>query len=207
MGLLPNAAKNIVLDALTAVFDTASLHTAFPGTTGANEITGGAYARQANTWNAAAGGSADNSNQPAFSVPGGNTVRWVGFWDNSTSPETFRGCAPNFQAGDIGPLKYTVDVAGDTIQADAHGLVETDSVVFYGGTPPGGLTEGTVYIVMNTATDTFQVSNDTSPLVAITLTTDGGTNVVVQQIREETFASDGTFTLNDADVDLEFAGE
>jgi hypothetical protein len=74
------AGKNLMLDALAPPF--ASLHNADPGDNGANELSGGspAYARKANAWNPASGGSKDNSNQPVFDVPAGGKVLYVGFW-------------------------------------------------------------------------------------------------------------------------------
>jgi len=59
-----------------------SLHTADPSTNGANEVSGGSYARQSVTFSAASGGSKAVSNTPAFDVPGGSTVTHVGFWDS-----------------------------------------------------------------------------------------------------------------------------
>lgn len=47
-------AKNTMLNALTIT--QMSAHSAFPGGTGANEITGGAYARVAVTFGTASGG-------------------------------------------------------------------------------------------------------------------------------------------------------
>ena len=78
------AGKNLMLDALAPEFS--SLHDNDPGDNGANEISGGspAYARKANTWNAADGGSKDNSNAPVFDVPAGKTVKYVGFWSLAT---------------------------------------------------------------------------------------------------------------------------
>lgn len=65
----------------------ASLHTASPGDTGANEVSGGspAYARIAITFAAAAAGAIDSSNTPVFDVPASTTVTHVGFWDASTA--------------------------------------------------------------------------------------------------------------------------
>lgn len=83
--------KNKWLDALrntsfsvTTVY--ASLHTASPGDTGANEVSGGspAYARKSVTFSAASAGAIDSSNAPAFDVPASTTVTHVGFWDAST---------------------------------------------------------------------------------------------------------------------------
>lgn len=86
--------KNLMLDAWGTAADFASLHTADPGDSGANEVTGGspAYARKAHTWNAANAGAMDNSNAPVFDVPAGTTVSWVGFW-SAESGGTFYGAA------------------------------------------------------------------------------------------------------------------
>lgn len=75
---LSPAGKNAMLDGLAAVAALASLHTGAPGTTGANEVVGGLYARKTITWNAAAGGGLDDSNQPVFDVPAGTTVTHFG---------------------------------------------------------------------------------------------------------------------------------
>jgi len=89
------AAKNYMLDQLgenNLLY--ASLHDGDPGATGANEISGGspAYARKAVTWDPASGGAMDASNQPAFDVPAGASVQYVGYWDVAT--------AGNFQGSD-----------------------------------------------------------------------------------------------------------
>lgn len=90
MALSP-AGKNVALDAIAAVAGFASLHSADPSTTGANEITGGspAYARKAHTWNAASSGNLDDSNQPVFDVPA-TTVSHFGLW-SASSGGTFYG--------------------------------------------------------------------------------------------------------------------
>ena len=63
-----------------------SLHSGFPGTTGANEISGGspAYARQSITWNNAAARNLDSSNTPALDVPASTEVQYIGFWSAAT---------------------------------------------------------------------------------------------------------------------------
>ena len=65
----------------------ASLHTANPGDTGANEVSGGspAYARKAINWNAATAGTIDDSTAPVFDVPAGTTVAFAGLWDAATA--------------------------------------------------------------------------------------------------------------------------
>ena len=60
MADLPNASANTMLTAAPCVPTTVyylSLHTATPGTTGANEVTGGSYARQAITFGSPSAGA------------------------------------------------------------------------------------------------------------------------------------------------------
>lgn len=61
-----------------------SLHSADPGTNGANELTGGspAYGRQSITWGSASGGVITGS--ATFDVPAGVTVAYVGAWTGET---------------------------------------------------------------------------------------------------------------------------
>lgn len=91
---LTDTAKNLMLNQLAGVAIYVSLHTADPGTTGANEATGGspAYARKSITWNAAAAGNLDSSNAPVFDVPAGTYTHW-GLWSASTAG-TFYGGGP-----------------------------------------------------------------------------------------------------------------
>lgn len=62
-----------------------SLHTASPGLTGANELTGGTYTRQPSSttnWSAAASGQSSNVNSISFfGITPGTTITHVGIWD------------------------------------------------------------------------------------------------------------------------------
>lgn len=80
---------NSMLDDAGTEIGSISLHDADPGLTGANELTGGSYARQVPTWAAASGGSVQTSSALDFSVPGGSTVAYVGLWDGAGT--TFKG--------------------------------------------------------------------------------------------------------------------
>lgn len=64
---------------------TVSLHTADPGTTGANEVSGGspAYARKTTAWTAGATDGSITGSQVTFDVPAG-TYSWVGVWNGTT---------------------------------------------------------------------------------------------------------------------------
>lgn len=89
---LQTAVLNTAVDAATALLTFASLHSADPGATGANEITGGspAYARKAVVYDPAAGGVAALDAAIEFDVPAGTTVAYVGFW-SASSGGTWRG--------------------------------------------------------------------------------------------------------------------
>jgi hypothetical protein len=65
-----------------------SLHSADPGTNGANELGGGspAYGRKAPAWSAPNAGVINS--QVVFDVPQNATVAWVGAW-SATSGGTF----------------------------------------------------------------------------------------------------------------------
>jgi len=67
----------------TAVY--VSLHSADPGETGANEISGGGYARQQVTFNAPSGGSMTNSNLLRWNNMPAVTVTHVALWDAPTA--------------------------------------------------------------------------------------------------------------------------
>jgi hypothetical protein len=67
-----------------------SLHTADPGDTGADELAGGSYARQAITWEAAAGGLKVITGTPLFQIPAGVTITHFGLW-SASSAGSWRG--------------------------------------------------------------------------------------------------------------------
>jgi hypothetical protein len=171
----------------------ASLHTAFPGSTGANEVTGGApaYAQKAVTINAASGGSRVLNAAVTFDVPA-CTVKWVGFWNGAT----FVGCAPN---GGATPKNFMAIPSTDTVYSASHGWSDTQKIVFFNGTPPGGLTEGTTYFVRDSATDTFKVAA-TAGGAAIDLTSASSFGCIVCAITEDVYAVQGTHQLASATV-------
>lgn len=193
-----SASRNAMLDALGALVTYCGLHTAYPSTSGANEATGGspAYARKAKTWNAASSGAMDDSNTCAFDVPAG-TYRWVGFW-SASSAGTFYGYAP---LGGYVANRYTFVAGTDVFTVTAHGYSDTDQIVFFNGTCPTGLTEGTVYFVRDATTDTFKVAA-TSGGSAIDVSGTPAASSRVSKIVPETFAAQGTLTITDADLDL-----
>lgn len=82
---LTNATKESAALSVSALGASVSLHAGDPGTTGANEATGGspAYARKTTTWT---GGTADGvvtGSAVVFDVPAG-TYTHIGLWNGST---------------------------------------------------------------------------------------------------------------------------
>jgi hypothetical protein len=188
--MLTDATVNTMLDAIT--YDLCSLHTAYSAT-GANEVTGGApaYARKAITLGAAASRVKAATSAPVFDVPA-TTVRFIGLW--TTAGAVFRGMFANGGS----EKGFQVGVTPNTILCMSHGLVNDNKVVFYGGTPPTGLTEGTVYFVVNVVAgdpDTFQVAL-TQGGAAIDITGQPSAQCKFSKIVEEVFAAQGTFTVS-----------
>lgn len=106
-----------MLDALDARGLYVSAHTADPttgGTTG--EVSGGTYARQALTYNAASGtgGTATMtlSANPTIPIPSGNTVSYLGIWDHVSNA---------LQANFMG----RVDIGDETFSSDGNLEVTT----------------------------------------------------------------------------------
>lgn len=72
-----------------------SLHTADPGTTGANEVVGGSYTRELVSFPASVSGSS-TATGATHDVPAGTTVTHFGRWTASTAGTFFCGGAlPN----------------------------------------------------------------------------------------------------------------
>ena len=116
MALASNAAANAALNGLagagsTNVIPYVSFHSASPGTTGASEMSGGGYARQACSWNAASGGSMTNSSALTFST-NGTAVTHIGTWSASTGGTYAVGAA----------LASSVSAASVTVAAGAISL-------------------------------------------------------------------------------------
>lgn len=78
-----DAGKNIALDDLGASATHVALFNGDPSGAG-TEISGGTYARQSVTWNAASAGNLDSSNAPTFDVPAGATVNHIAIYTAAT---------------------------------------------------------------------------------------------------------------------------
>lgn len=191
--MLTTSGKNQLLDSTDVTH--AGLHSGFPGDSGSNELSGGtpAYARKSITFGSASAGSKATTGTAVFDVAAGSTVRWIGFWSAVTAGNC-RACAPNGGS----PKEFSVDLTNNRILCEGHGYSADQKIVFYGGTPPTGLTEGTIYYVRTpTAADPdyFEVSA-TQGGAAIDITGQPAAGCVVSVIVEETYGAQGTFTLN-----------
>lgn len=105
------ATKNAAVDAVTALGNWISLHTADPGTTGASEASGGSYARQQSTFGAAASGVSTGSEVTFAGLIAASYTHW-GAWSASTAG-TFRhgnSLTPSMTLGGTGTLKVTPSV-------------------------------------------------------------------------------------------------
>lgn len=204
---LNTTAKNVALDALdesNTQITHIGIHTLTDPGTGTNanagEATGGspAYARLAVTWGAAASEQKANTGALLFDVPSG-TYGFFTFWNASTgNTSNYRGYAPFGGAAAIKGFG-TVDttLTNDQIVAPGHGMADTDRIMLFnvfGGTIPVGLTEGTVYYVVSSATNTFKVST-TSGGSAVDLTGLGNGQVFYQRVVPDTFNSQGQISV------------
>ncbi|MCK6480198.1 MAG: hypothetical protein HUU06_11100 [Planctomycetaceae bacterium] len=160
---IANWAENKILDALFNNVSLAvaqpyvSLHTADPGETGVNEVGGGSYARQAASFGAAASGQVQNDANIDFTGMPAVTVVGFGIWDALSGGN----CLWTGWLSTVVRAFVADDLAGDTIRSPGHGFVNDDRVAFEAedvGTLPTGLSAGTLYWVVNAATDTFKVS-------------------------------------------------
>lgn len=190
--MLTTSGKNTALDALGITH--LGAHTAFPGDAGSNEVTGGspAYARKAATFGAAASGTKATTDAQTFDIPGSTTVAWLSGWTASTAGSC-RAVAPLGGS----PKKFQVDLANNKILCEGHGYADGDRIVFYGGTPPTGLTEGTIYFVRAQAAadpDTFEVAA-TAGGAAIDITGQAAAGCVVSKIVPEAFGAQGTLNV------------
>lgn len=195
-------------DALTsglgAVITHVGIHTLVdPGTgatANAGEASGGspAYARLAVTWAAASGGLRSNSGALTFDVPAG-TYGFFTLWTALTGNTTqYRGHIP---FGGASALKgfFSVDptLTNDALLSVAHGMANGDRVQLFNvfaESLPAGLAEGTIYFVVNAATDSFKVSA-TQGGAAVDITALGGGEGFWHRVVPETFAAQGQVTV------------
>jgi hypothetical protein len=201
-----DTAKNVALDALdesATQITHVGIHTLTDPGTGTNansgEATGGspAYARVAATWGAAASGQKTNTNTFTFDVPAGTYGFFTLFNASTGNTNNYRGYIP---FGGASALKgfFSVDttLTNDQLFSVGHGMSDGDRVMLFNvfsETLPTGVSEGTVYFVVASATNTFKVSL-TSGGAAVDITAVGGGEGFWQRIVPEVFAAQGQIT-------------
>jgi hypothetical protein len=206
--VLPDTVKNALLDSAVAAGLTTTpflaAHTGFPPA-GGNELTGGspAYARKSFTWSAAAAGAKSSSASQTFDVAAGTTIRAISVYDASTAG-TQKAWSPCNASARRAFAVTAADLAGNTIQSPAHGLVANDHVILWatiGAGLPTGLAEDTEYFVIATGltTDVFELSATLGgSAIDITAIGDGD----VQKFIPEVFAGQGTYAVPSFTVSL-----
>ena len=133
MALASATAMNQALDALTGgalnLLGFISLHTATPGTTGASEATGGGYARQACSWNAAAASSKTNSSALTFATTALAPITHVGGWSAVTAGTYGIGAALSspVTAPTITIAPGAITFTGSLGARDGHACATTES--------------------------------------------------------------------------------
>ena len=182
---IPAYTKNALLNGLT--FTAVSVHSDYPGTTGANEISG--YTRGTPTVSAASGGQRLLSGSVELIVPA-CTIKWVGWWNGSN----FLGGTPN---GGATPKNFISLASDEFVYCPSHGYSDDQEVVFWAGTPPSPLVAGTIYFVRNAETDRFKVSA-TAGGSAIDITSAPPYAAVVSRITTKTYASAAAHTITAA---------
>jgi hypothetical protein len=176
-----------------------SLHTGHPGETGSNEVVGGSYARQAISWNAAAGGAMTNSAALDFAGMPAVTVTHFGIWDADPGGN-FLWWGQLIPATGAIRATFTAQASDDTFTSYAHGL-SNDMRVELATTPgsalPGGVSENTIYFVVNAGADTFELSA-TQGGGTIDLSTDG--EGIALQIEAKTVGAGDTLRIDTPDL-------
>jgi hypothetical protein len=202
---LSNFLENEILDhilgtgAYTSPTVWGSLHSDSPGETGANELTGGSYARQTIAFAVAAAGTASNSAQEEWDLTGvtAGDVTHIGLFD-AVSAGNFLWSVPLGGDSDT----FTAADTGDLFTSYGHGRSTNDRVEL--GTAPGsalptGVSEDTVYWIIGAAADTFQLSL-TMGGGAIALTSDGEGIAFFLDVKA--FNSGDTFRVAANDLDV-----
>ena len=125
-------------------------------------------------------GEVNNLNELTFGQNTGSTQRAIGIAQWTETAETnllmFAPLADNWRG-------TTIDLTGDELTAEAHGLSNDDRVFLRDLLGATGLLDSVEYHVISAATDTFQVSL-TQGGAAVTVTVDGSGQVGDSQAKD-----------------------
>ena len=123
MARLPAAQENAALDAMFVTSTTyyLALNSTDPGTTGAGEITGGSYARQAITFAAASGGSKASSNSQTFTgLPAeAGGIPYASIWTAATAGTFLGGLTTTGMSGAVSAGSTVTVATGATTWAQS----------------------------------------------------------------------------------------
>lgn len=185
--------------ALTSPTAWGSLHDGHPVETGANELSGGSYARQTIVFGAAASGTAANTAQEEWDLTGvtAGTIFFTGLYDAVTAGNFLWAIPLGGTA-----FTFTAQDTGDLFTNYGHTLANDDRVVL-GASPgsalPTGVGETIIYFVVGVAGDTFQVSL-TQGGGAVALTSDG--EGIAYFVDAKTYNAGDTFRIAIGDMDV-----
>jgi len=166
------------------------------------EATGGAYARQAISFAAAASGIRDNNAQIVIPIPAGSTIVAVSGYDASTAGNllSYGGIGSSLLKG-VGVVESTTT---DLIRSNGHGLVLDDRVMVFAvaGESIPTLVATTLYYACTITTDTFQLSTTAAAGAIVNIAALG--ELGWAKTVPETFASAGNLTIATGAFDLDF---
>lgn len=178
--------KSAMLNAV--VPDALRLHVAYPGATGANELSGGAPAyapKPCSFTSSSAGGSRQLSAAVTFDVPAAS-IEWASVWEGTN----MLCIAPTGGS----PVEFSSDLAGNKIKVPAHGYSDGDKIVFFLSSPPSPIVAGATYYVVTSNVDDFQVAASFGG-AALNLTTEAAPDCLVSKIVPRVYAAQGTHTV------------
>lgn len=170
-----------------------SLHSAWPGTDGAdNELSGGGYARQSISFPAAVTSPTRTyTSATTWSVPANSTVAFYGLWNGST----FKAMAAN--GGSEKEVRRILTTGA--IWCPNHGLAVGNRVAILGDWP-SPFTEGELYYVRSATPNTIALSATPTGSALAPATANYNTNMVLSKIELQVFGGAGTFTLTGMDL-------
>jgi hypothetical protein len=146
-----------------------SLHSADPGSGGANEFSGQGYTRQAPNFGAASAGSIALTDPVTFTALPPQWVMYIGAWTTDPVPQ-FISSIPN---GD--PKNFVAEADDDTFTSAGHGLSDGMAVALLaisGTSLPTGVSADTPYYVRDATANTFRLAA-TSGGAALAISSDG----------------------------------
>lgn len=167
-GNLTDTAEPIALDAINLVSGTlftSPLKLRILSVLGSESAAGTQYPASTDQTITFATGGATNLAATFAALGIGDCPGWEIYDSNGTPKRIWWGLWSPVISG------VTAQNTGDTITKTSHGLVNTQKIVFQPGYCPAGLTAGTIYFVVGSTTNTFQVAT-TSGGSAVAITAD-----------------------------------